>query len=240
MCDGTPTRDHLNAIICVVRFASVPHDNNTLLALFSKASSHKMRQLALRSASKQSLSVLASTLAVDLDSVSVLRIASGMPTVADRIAQTVVARWLVEKVEGIFHPDSYAYRPNKSALDAVGKARERCWRHSWVIDLDIRAFFDSLDWELLMKAVSVHVKEAWMLLYIKRWLMDPAIGSDGVEQSRSSGTPQGGVVSLVLANLFPHYALDAWMKRTYPEVPFERYADDSAPRRRGEDPEMET
>ena len=150
----------------------------------------------------------------------------GVPTVADRIAQTVVAKRIEERVEGIFHPDSYAYRPNKSALDAVGKARERCWRHSWVIDLDIRAFFDSLDWELLMKAVSVHVKEAWMLLYIKRWLTAPAIGSDGVEQSRSSGTPQGGVVSPVLANLFLHYAFDAWMKRTYPEVSFERYADD--------------
>lgn len=111
-----------------------------------------------------------------------------VPTVADRIAQAVVAKRIEEKVEKIFHPDSYAYRPNKSALDAVGKARERCWRHSWVIDLDIRAFFDSLDWELLMKAVSVHVKEAWMLLYIKRWLMAPAVGSDGVEQSRSSGT----------------------------------------------------
>ena len=150
----------------------------------------------------------------------------GVPTVADRIAQAVVAKRMEEKVEGIFHPDSYAYRPNKSALDAVGKARERCWRHSWVIDLDIRAFFDSLDWELLMKAVSVHVKEAWMLLYIQRWLKAPAVGSDGVEQLRRSGTPQGGVVSPVLANLFLHYAFDAWMKRTYPEVPFERYADD--------------
>ena len=150
----------------------------------------------------------------------------GVPTVADRIAQAVVAKRMEEKVEGIFHPDSYAYRPNKSALDAVGKARERCWRLSWVIDLDIRAFFDSLDWELLMKAVSVHVKEAWMLLYIQRWLKAPAVGSDGVEQPRRSGTPQGGVVSPVLANLFLHYAFDAWMKRTYPEVPFERYADD--------------
>ena len=118
-----------------------------------------------------------------------------IPTVADRIAQAVVAKRIEERVERIFHPDSYAYRPNKSALDAVGKARERCWRFSWVIDLDLRAFFDSPDWELLMKAVRVHVKEDWMLLYIQRWLQAPAIGQDGVEEDRKSGTPQGGVVT---------------------------------------------
>jgi group II intron reverse transcriptase/maturase len=151
----------------------------------------------------------------------------GIPTVADRIAQAVVAKRIEERVERIFHPDSYAYRTNKSALDAVGKARERCWRFSWVIDLDIRAFFDSLDWELLMKAVRVHVKEDWMLLYIQRWLQAPAIGKDGMEESRKSGTPQGGVVSPVLANLFLHYAFDMWMQREYPQVPFERYADDT-------------
>jgi RNA-directed DNA polymerase len=150
----------------------------------------------------------------------------GVPTVADRIAQTVVAKRLEEKVEPMFHPDSYAYRPNKSALDAVGKARERCWRLDWVIDLDIRAFFDSLDWELLMKAVRVHVKEAWMLLYIERWLKAPAVHTDCTVETRTRGTPQGGVVSPVLANLFLHYAFDAWMQRNYPGVPFERYADD--------------
>jgi group II intron reverse transcriptase/maturase len=152
----------------------------------------------------------------------------GVPTVADRIAQTVVAKRIEERVERIFHTDSYAYRRNKSALDAVGKARERCWRFSWVIDLDIRAFFDSLDWDLLMKAVTVHVKEAWMLLYIRRWLSAPFIGEDGVEQPRQSGSPQGGVVSPVLANLFLHYAFDMWMQREYPQVAFERYADDIA------------
>jgi RNA-directed DNA polymerase len=154
--------------------------------------------------------------------------ALGVPTVADRIAQTIVAARIEEKVERIFHPDSYAYRPDKSALDAVGKARERCWRFSWVLDLDLHAFFDSLDWDLLMRAVEVHVKEAWMLLYIKRWLQAPAVGEDGVEQPRSSGSPQGGVISPVLANLFLHYAFDAWMRRNYPQVPFERYADDIA------------
>lgn len=150
----------------------------------------------------------------------------GVPTVADRIAQAVVAKRIEEQVERFFHPDSYAYRPNKSALDAVGKARERCWRLSWVIDLDIRAFFDSLDWDLLMKAVSVHVKEVWMLLYIRRWLQAPFVGDGGVEQPRQRGTPQGGVVSPVLANLFLHYAFDSWMQRNHPQVPFERYADD--------------
>jgi group II intron reverse transcriptase/maturase len=129
-------------------------------------------------------------------------------------------------MEPLFHPDSYAYRPNKSALDAVGKARERCWRQNWVLDLDIRAFFDSLDWELLMKAVRAHVKETWMLLYIERWLKAPAVLPDGTVEARTSGTPQGGVVSPVLANLFLHYAFDKWMERTYPGVLFERYADD--------------
>lgn len=150
----------------------------------------------------------------------------GIPTVSDRIAQSVVAKRIEERVERSFHPDSYAYRPNKSALDAVGTARERCWRFSWVIDLDLHSFFDSLDWELLMKAVRVHVKEDWMLLYIQRWLQAPAIGKDGVEEARKSGSPQGGVVSPVLANLFLHYAFDMWMQRNYPQVPFERYADD--------------
>jgi group II intron reverse transcriptase/maturase len=150
----------------------------------------------------------------------------GVPTVADRIAQTVVAKRMETEVERIFHPDSHAYRPNKSALEAVGKARERCWRLSWVIDLDIQAFFDSLDWELVMKAVRVHVKEKWMLLYIERWFQAPAVRADGEVEVRSRGTPQGGVVSPVLANLFLHYAFDAWMKREYPQVPFERYADD--------------
>lgn len=150
----------------------------------------------------------------------------GIPTVADRIAQSVVAKRLEAKVEPVFHPDSYAYRPGRSALDAVGKTRERCWRFNWVIDLDIRAFFDSLDWELLLKAVRAHVKEKWVLLYIERWLKAPVMKSDGSLVARQSGTPQGGVVSPMLANLFLHYAFDRWMARGFPRILFARYADD--------------
>jgi RNA-directed DNA polymerase len=150
----------------------------------------------------------------------------GIPTVADRVAQTVVATRLAEKVEPIFHPDSYGYRPGKSALDAVAVCRTRCWSNDWVIDIDVAAFFDSVDWDLMLKAVSVHCTEPWVLLYVKRWLAAPLARPDGSLQARVRGTPQGSAVSPVLANLFLHYAFDAWMTRTYPGIQFERYADD--------------
>jgi len=151
----------------------------------------------------------------------------GIPTVTDRVAQTVVKMVLEPVVEPGFHPDSYAYRPNKSALDAVGVARERCWRKDWVIDLDIKAFFDSLDHDLVMRAVAHHTQSAWVRLYIERWLRAPVQMPDGTTVSRTRGTPQGAVVSPILANLFLHYAFDAWMTRTFPSVQFERYADDA-------------
>jgi RNA-directed DNA polymerase len=150
----------------------------------------------------------------------------GIPTVADRIAQTVVKRVLEPRVEPVFHPDSYAYRPGRSALDAVGVARERCWRADWVIDLDIKAFFDSLDHELVERAVAHHTDNPWVRLYIARWLRAPLQSTDGTNQPRTKGTPQGGVISPLLANLFLHYAFDAWMRRSYPPIQFERYADD--------------
>ena len=159
----------------------------------------------------------------------------GIPTVADRIAQTVVTMVLEPMVEPSFHPDSYGYRPGRSALDAVGRARERCWRYDWVIDLDIKAFFDSLDWELVERAVAHHTEWPWVRLYIARWLRAPVQRPDGTLEQRTKGTPQGGVVSPLLANLFLHYAFDLWMQRNYPSVPFERYADDGAPRRRGKE-----
>jgi group II intron reverse transcriptase/maturase len=150
----------------------------------------------------------------------------GIPTVADRVAQTVVKLVFEPEVEPLFHPDSYGYRPAKSALDAVGTARKRCWRLDWVIDLDIKAFFDSLDHELVQRAVERHTKSPWVRLYIARWLRAPMRMADGTQVERTKGTPQGGVISPLLANLFMHYAFDEWMRRHFPRVPFERYADD--------------
>ena len=150
----------------------------------------------------------------------------GVPTVADRVAQMVVKIYLEPKVEPIFHSDSYGYRPGKSAIEAVGRARERCWSYDWVLDLDIKGFFDSIDHGLLMKAVRKHTDSKWTLLYVERWLKAPAQQPDGTLVQRDRGTPQGGVVSPLLANLFLHYAFDDWMRRRYPEIPFERYADD--------------
>jgi RNA-directed DNA polymerase len=151
----------------------------------------------------------------------------GIPTIADRVAQTVVARRLEAKVEPIFHPDSYGYRPRRSALDAVGACRERCWKTDWVIDLDIQKFFDSVDHALMVKAVEAHADVPWVVLYVKRWLSAPLALPDGTLQPRDRGTPQGSAVSPVLANLFMHYAFDMWMAREYPGVAFERYADDA-------------
>ena len=151
----------------------------------------------------------------------------GIPTVSDRIAQTVVQRYLESRLEPVFHRDSYGYRPGRSALDAVALARQRCWRHDWVLDLDIRSFFDEIDWELLMKAVRHHTDCPWVLLYIERWLHAPVRLPDGTEVKPEKGTPQGSVVSPILANLFLHYAFDRWMQQRYAACPFERYADDA-------------
>ncbi len=133
-------------------------------------------------------------------------------------------------MEPVFHSDSFGYRPGKSAIDAVAKARERCWRYDWVLDLDIKGFFDSIHWELLLKAVRQHTDCAWVLLYIERWLKASVQMEDGRVVPRQAGTPQGGVISPLLANLFLHYALDKWMAREFPHIPFERYADDGVPR----------
>ena len=126
----------------------------------------------------------------------------------------------------MFHDDSYGYRPGKSAHQAVAKARERCWKYDWAIDLDIKGFFDTIDWELMLKAVEFHKPPAWVRLYIERWLKAPAEDDKGMVWERSAGTPQGGVISPLLANLFLHYAFDTWMERTHGGNPFERYADD--------------
>lgn len=133
---------------------------------------------------------------------------------------------LEKQLEPLFHEDSYGYRPAKSAIDAVAKARQRCWEHRWVLDVDIRSFFDTIDHELIMKAVRKHAPEPWIVLYAERWLKAPSELPDGQREERKMGTPQGGVISPLLANLFLHYAFDHWMRREYPSVVFERYADD--------------
>jgi len=151
----------------------------------------------------------------------------GVPTVADRIAQTVVRLCLEPGVEPSFHPDSYGYRPGRSALDAVAVCRERCWRSDWVIDLDVKAFFDSVPWDLVVRAVARHTDQRWILLYVTRWLKAPLQQQDGTLVTRDRGTPQGSAISPLLANLFLHYAFDAWMAREFPAISFERYCDDA-------------
>ena len=150
----------------------------------------------------------------------------GIPKVADRIAQMVVQRRLVPLLEPIFHANSYGYRPGRSAHDALRQARQRCWGQDWVLDLDIKGFFDNIDWTLLMKAVRKHVSDAWIVLYVQRWLRAEVVMPNGTVVQPDKGTPQGGVVSPVLANLFLHHAFDRWMARSHPQVLFERYADD--------------
>lgn len=150
----------------------------------------------------------------------------GVPAVAGRVAQTVAAARIEAAVEPLFHPDSYGYRPRKSALDAVGACRERCWKYDWAVESGIRKFFDAVPWDLMVKAVEAHVEEKWVVLYVKRWLAAPLRMPDGTLAERDRGTPQGSCVSPVLANLFMHYAFDTWMAREFPACPFERYADD--------------
>lgn len=151
----------------------------------------------------------------------------GIPTVSDRIAQTVVKCAIEPILDPIFHQDSYGYRPGKSAKQAVAVTRNRCWQYAWVVEFDIKSAFDQIDHGLLMKAVRSHIKEGWILLYIERWLTAPFETIDGKRVTRQRGTPQGGVVSPILMNLFMHYTFDAWMKRTHPSCPFARYADDA-------------
>jgi RNA-directed DNA polymerase len=150
----------------------------------------------------------------------------GVPTVQDRIAQTVAVAYLEPLVEPVFHPDSYGYRPGRSPLDAVATCRQRCWRYGWAIDLDIQGFFDNLDHDLILKAVAHHTDQAWILLYVARWLAAPLRQADGSLTSRDRGSPQGASISPLLANMFMHYAFDTWMAREFTDVPFERFVDD--------------
>src|SRR5215212_7870563 len=151
----------------------------------------------------------------------------GVPTIADRVAQTVVAMHLEERADHRFHPDCYGYRPGRSAHDALAACRQRCWKDGWVIDLDVQKFFDEVPWDLVVKAVKAVTDARWVLLGVKRWLAAPLKHPDGSLEQRSKGTPQGSAVSPILANLFMHYAFDTWMARNFPGCPFERYADDA-------------
>jgi RNA-directed DNA polymerase len=149
----------------------------------------------------------------------------GIPTVADRIAQMTVKMYFEPRVEPFFYPDSYGYRPGKSALEAIRITRRRCWRYHWILEYDIKGLFDSIDHELLMRAVRKHTDCKWIILYIERWLKAPFKDKDGLIE-RKAGTPQGGVISPVLANLFLHYVFDKWIKTNFPQNPWARYADD--------------
>jgi group II intron reverse transcriptase/maturase len=151
----------------------------------------------------------------------------GIPTVADRVAQTAVKLLIEPVLDPIFHQDSYGYRPGRSAKQAVAVTRKRCWRYDWVVEFDIKAAFDQIDHGLLEKAVRAHIKEDWIVLYIGRWLRAPFETEQGTRLTRDRGTPQGGVVSPILMNLFMHYAFDRWMDREFAGCPFARYADDA-------------
>ena len=150
----------------------------------------------------------------------------GVPTVSDRIAQTVVSLVLEPLLEPVFHADSYGYRPGKSAHDALAITRKRCWQRDWVLEYDIRGLFDNINHQLLLKALRYHCDERWVLLYVERWLTAPIQDRKGQATMRTVGTPQGGPLSPILANLFLHYALDHWLARHHPDIPFCRYADD--------------
>lgn len=150
----------------------------------------------------------------------------GIPTVADRVAQTVVKMYLEPQIDPIFHRNSYGYRPNRSAHQALEKCRQMCKRFEWVVDLDIKGFFDQIDHELLLKALRRHTQDKWVLMYVERWLKAPVKTPEGLIEENTSGTPQGGVISPLLANLFLHYALDKWLEMKYPYIEFERFADD--------------
>ena len=151
----------------------------------------------------------------------------GIPTVSDRIAQMVVVLVLEPIVEPIFHKDSYGYRPGRSAHQALDQSRKRCWQYDWVLDMDIKAFFDNIDHDKLLSALRRHTDQKWVMLYIERWLKVSYQTASGECIRRNKGVPQGSVIGPLLSNLFLHYAFDEWMRRNFPGIPFERYADDS-------------
>jgi group II intron reverse transcriptase/maturase len=151
----------------------------------------------------------------------------GIPTVEDRVAQMVVKMYLEPEVDKLFHSDSYGYRPGRSALQAIERTRGRCFKYDWVIDLDLKAFFDSIDHNLMMELVRKHTNSRWILLYIERWLKAKIQKEDGTLVDRDCGSPQGSVISPLISNIYLHHAFDAWMAENFPHIPFARYADDA-------------
>ena len=150
----------------------------------------------------------------------------GIPNVIDRVAQSAAVLALEPNVEKVFHNDSYGYRPGRSPVDAVRVCRKRCFQKDWVVDMDVKAFFDSVPWDLMLKAVARHTTQRWVMLYVERWLKAPMLRPDGTLADRTKGTPQGGPISPLIANIFLHYGFDLWMIREFPGVQFERFADD--------------
>jgi RNA-directed DNA polymerase len=150
----------------------------------------------------------------------------GIPNVIDRVAQTAAVLVLEPNVEKVFHNDSYGYRPGRSPIDAVRACRQRCFKRDWVVDLDVKAFFDSVPWDLMLKAVARRTTQKWVMLYVERWLKAPMLMPDGTLAHRVKGTPQGGPISPLIANIFLHYGFDTWMTREFPGIWFERFADD--------------
>ena len=147
-----------------------------------------------------------------------MQLRRGLPTISDRVAQTVIKNQIEERLEKIFHPQSYGYRPKRSAHQALDQVRKNCWKYDWVIDLDIKNFFDDIDHDKLLKALGKHVEEKWVLRYIERWLKAPLQTRKGEVIIRTNGTPQGGVISPLLANLYLHYTLDVWLGRLGPPL----------------------
>lgn len=153
--------------------------------------------------------------------------ALGIPTVKDRVAQMVIRLELEEIVESQFHPSSFGYRPGKNAHQAVIQAKQNCWKYAWVIDMDIKGFFDNIDHGLMIKALRHVTQKNHIITYVKRWLKAPIQLKDGTTIANlEKGTPQGGVISPLLANIFLHFTFDKWMSTEFPSCPFERYADD--------------
>lgn len=151
----------------------------------------------------------------------------GIPTLRDRIAQQVVKDYMEKRIDQLFHENSYGYRPLKSAHQAIEQVRQNTFGFDWVLDMDISKFFDEVDHDLTLKAVSHVMEEKWVLMYVERWLKMPVQKQDGmVEPKQGKGTPQGGVISPLLANLYLHFAMDKWLSNHYPTVRFVRYADD--------------
>jgi len=150
----------------------------------------------------------------------------GIPTVGDRVAQQVIKTYIEPRYEAKFSQNSYGYRPYKRAHQALEVCRKNCWKYDWVIDLDIKGFFDNIDHSWMMRMLEEETKEKWVLMYVKRWLEAPTRKPDGEVQTRAKGTPQGGVISPLLANIYLHYSFDLWMEKKHRETAFERYADD--------------